>query len=82
MEAGSLDRVRSWSGSGDWGNRVSSLTAENVAWLESEQDVVSARRWRLSAEIGVWNHIEQSRSCAVDEMIVGSAFVVLPTPDA
>ena len=36
LEGGSLDRVRSWKSDADWDNRVSSLTAENVAWLESE----------------------------------------------
>lgn len=33
VEGGSLDRVRSWSGKGEWENRVSSLTAENVQFL-------------------------------------------------
>ncbi|OCF38964.1 ubiquinone biosynthesis monooxygenase COQ6 [Kwoniella heveanensis CBS 569] len=55
LEGSSLDKTRSWSGKGDWENRVSSLTAENVGWLES---------------IGVWKHIEESRSCAVDEMVI------------
>ena len=36
LEGGSLDRVRSWTGLDHWENRVSSLTAENVAWLDSE----------------------------------------------
>jgi hypothetical protein len=36
LESGSLDRVRSWTGEDKWENRVSSLTAENVAWLDSE----------------------------------------------
>ncbi len=34
LEGGNLDRPRSWTGDADWDNRVSSLTAENVAWLE------------------------------------------------
>ncbi|WVF73093.1 ubiquinone biosynthesis monooxygenase COQ6 [Kwoniella sp. CBS 6097] len=55
LEGSSLDKTRSWSGKGDWENRVSSLTAENVGWLES---------------IGVWKHIEESRSCAVEEMVI------------
>ncbi|WVR00272.1 ubiquinone biosynthesis monooxygenase COQ6 [Kwoniella sp. CBS 9459] len=55
LEGSSLDKTRSWSGAGDWENRVSSLTAENVGWLES---------------IGVWKHIEESRSCAVEEMVI------------
>ncbi|KAK4683504.1 hypothetical protein P7C73_g6748, partial [Tremellales sp. Uapishka_1] len=33
LEGGSLDRVRNWTGQGEWENRVSSLTAENVDWL-------------------------------------------------
>lgn len=35
LEGGSLDKVRTWDGEGEWENRVSSLTAENVAWLDS-----------------------------------------------
>lgn len=36
VEGGSLDRVRSWTGRGEWENRVSSLTAENVKFLRGE----------------------------------------------
>ena len=36
LDGGSLDKVRTWDGKSDWENRVSSLTAENVAWLDSE----------------------------------------------
>lgn len=36
VEGGSLDRVRSWTGRGEWENRVSSLTAENVQFLRGE----------------------------------------------
>lgn len=39
LEGGSLDKVRTWDGEGEWENRVSSLTAENVAWLDSESVV-------------------------------------------
>ena len=38
LEGGSLDKVRTWDGEGEWENRVSSLTAENVAWLDSTSD--------------------------------------------
>ncbi|WVQ67035.1 ubiquinone biosynthesis monooxygenase COQ6 [Kwoniella botswanensis] len=55
LEGSSLDKTRNWSGEGDWENRISSLTWENISWLES---------------IGVWKHIEQSRSCPVEEMII------------
>ncbi|WRT70252.1 ubiquinone biosynthesis monooxygenase COQ6 [Kwoniella shivajii] len=57
LEGSSLDKTRNWSGQGDWENRVSSLTWENISWLES---------------IGVWKHIEESRSCPVDEMVIWS----------
>jgi hypothetical protein len=36
LEGGSLDRVRNWTGLDHWENRVSSLTAENIAWLDRE----------------------------------------------
>lgn len=39
LEGGSLDKVRTWDGEGEWENRVSSLTAENVAWLDSKSVV-------------------------------------------
>jgi len=35
LEGGSLERVRGWTGLDHWEDRVSSLTAENVAWLDS-----------------------------------------------
>lgn len=37
LEGGSLDKVRAWTGDGNWENRVSSLTADNVAWLRGER---------------------------------------------
>ncbi|WVR07699.1 ubiquinone biosynthesis monooxygenase COQ6 [Kwoniella sp. DSM 27419] len=55
LEGSSLDKTRNWDSAGDWENRISSLTSENVAWLES---------------IGVWKHIEERRSCAVEEMVI------------
>lgn len=36
LDGGSLDKVRTWDGKGEWENRVSSLTAENIAWLEGQ----------------------------------------------
>lgn len=36
LDGGSLDKVRTWDGQGEWENRVSSLTAENIAWLDSQ----------------------------------------------
>ena len=41
LEGGSLDKVRTWDGEGEWENRVSSLTAENVAWLDSRSLLVA-----------------------------------------
>ncbi|WWC91673.1 ubiquinone biosynthesis monooxygenase COQ6 [Kwoniella dendrophila CBS 6074] len=63
IEGSSLDKTRNWSGKGDWENRISSLTWENISWLES---------------IGVWKHIEESRSCPVEEMIIWAN----PSPDS
>lgn len=36
LEGGSLAPVRDWNDQGGWSNRVSSLTAENIQWLDSE----------------------------------------------
>lgn len=55
LEGGSLGSVRDWDDEGPWSNRVSSLTAENVEWLQ---------------EIGAWEHIALPRSRAVDDIIV------------
>ncbi|WVW86143.1 ubiquinone biosynthesis monooxygenase COQ6 [Kwoniella bestiolae CBS 10118] len=55
LEGSSLDKTRNWTGKGEWENRISSLTWENISWLES---------------IGVWKHIEESRSCPVEEMVI------------
>lgn len=39
LEGGPLDPVRNWDDQGAWSNRVSSLTAENIAWMESESQL-------------------------------------------
>ncbi|AAW45305.1 hypothetical protein CNBH3840 [Cryptococcus deneoformans B-3501A] len=57
VEGSSLDRTRNWPESSEWENRISSLTHENIEWLES---------------IGVWRHITNDRSCPVHEIIVWS----------
>ena len=49
VEGGSLDRVRSWTGHGEWENRVSSLTAENVQFLKGEFWVARKGFCRLRA---------------------------------
>lgn len=36
LEGGSLAPVRGWDDAGGWSNRVSSLTAENIEWLDSK----------------------------------------------
>ncbi|WVQ84469.1 ubiquinone biosynthesis monooxygenase COQ6 [Cryptococcus sp. DSM 104549] len=65
LEGASLDKTRSWSGKGAWENRVSSLTSENIEWLES---------------IGVWKHIELERSCPVHEIVIWSNPSAQSTP--
>jgi ubiquinone biosynthesis monooxygenase Coq6 len=69
LEGGSLDKVRTWDGEGEWENRVSSLTAENVAWLDSKL-ASSFIGLELRTGIGVWKYIKHDRSCPVNEMIV------------
>lgn len=61
VEGGSLDRVRSWTGRGEWENRVSSLTAENVQFLRGESDdawktgsvLMPSRYWSVGAYRGI-----------------------------
>ncbi|WWC71990.1 ubiquinone biosynthesis monooxygenase COQ6 [Kwoniella pini CBS 10737] len=55
LEGSSLDKTRQWTGEGNWENRISSLTWENISWLDS---------------IGVWKHIKDDRSCPVEEMVI------------
>lgn len=43
LEGGPLDPVRNWDDQGQWSNRVSSLTAENIAWLDSELSLYEYR---------------------------------------
>ncbi|WVO14268.1 ubiquinone biosynthesis monooxygenase COQ6 [Cryptococcus depauperatus] len=57
LEGSSLDKIRHWPESSEWENRISSLTHENIQWLES---------------IGVWKHVKQKRSCPVHEIIIWS----------
>lgn len=80
FDGGSLDKVRTWDGQGEWENRVSSLTAENIAWLDSQSPSLSdpicdCYRYSVGlltrcAGIGVWQYIKEHRSCPVHEMII------------
>jgi len=47
LEGGTLNSVRTWSGEGDWENRVSSLTAENVAWLKGQSLIFTDVHFRI-----------------------------------
>ncbi|KAL7418473.1 putative ubiquinone biosynthesis monooxygenase [Cryptotrichosporon argae] len=58
LEGGSLDRVRAWDDAGEWSNRVSSLTADNVGWL---------------ARLGADAHLAKARSWPIHDMIIWTA---------
>lgn len=83
VEGGSLDRVREWTGNGDWENRVSSLTAANVEFLKSESSSGSFAWFQDNVlmiamlGIGAWQYIESSRSCPVQEMLVSYLYLYL-----
>lgn len=68
LEGGPLEPVRNWDDQGPWSNRCSSLTAENIAWLDSEFH--SQASSSLTTGIGAWKHIAQARSREVDDIIV------------
>ncbi|EKC99383.1 ubiquinone biosynthesis monooxygenase [Trichosporon asahii var. asahii CBS 8904] len=68
LEGGPLDPVRNWDDQGPWSNRVSSLTAENIAWIDSEYSL--QKHGELTGGIGAWKHIAQDRSREVDDIIV------------
>merc|ERR1712000_773055 len=56
LEASDLDSSRHWSlGQDEYSNRVSSITNQSRAFLE---------------EIGVWQHVDQSRVRGIQEMRV------------
>ncbi|KAI5476153.1 ubiquinone biosynthesis monooxygenase COQ6 [Pseudohyphozyma bogoriensis] len=56
LEGSQLESVAKWAPeAGQWSNRVSSITAENVAFL---------------SDVGVWSHVEQERVRPVEEMQV------------
>lgn len=56
VEAGDLSKTRDWALPPDsYSNRVSSITNSSRAFLE---------------DIGVWEHVDQSRTCPVQEMQV------------
>lgn len=56
LDAANLEKLRSWSlPDGDWSNRVSSVTNENIMFLK---------------RIGVWQHIDLSRTNPLERMEV------------
>ncbi|GAA5893478.1 hypothetical protein JCM5296_007468 [Sporobolomyces johnsonii] len=56
LEAAPLSNVRSWApAQGQWSNRVSSITAENAAFL---------------SRTGIWSHVDHARTRGIDEMQV------------
>ncbi|KAG0146761.1 hypothetical protein CROQUDRAFT_656925 [Cronartium quercuum f. sp. fusiforme G11] len=56
LDAAPLDQLAHWNlPSGEWSNRVSSVTNENISFLQN---------------IGVWQHIDTSRTNALERMEV------------
>ncbi|CDO72085.1 hypothetical protein BN946_scf184962.g28 [Trametes cinnabarina] len=54
VEAGDLSKVANWTQpAGTYSNRVSSITNASQSFLQ---------------EIGAWSHVEESRTCPIDEM--------------
>ncbi|KAI0675950.1 ubiquinone biosynthesis hydrox [Trametes maxima] len=58
VEAGDLDKVGNWEPpTGTFSNRVSSITNASQHFLQAQ-------------EIGAWAHVEESRTCPIEEMQV------------
>ncbi|PIL25236.1 hypothetical protein GSI_13125 [Ganoderma sinense ZZ0214-1] len=59
VEAGDLNKVRNWNeGPSTFSNRVSSIT-------NASQPVVPRR---MDQEIGAWAHVDEGRTCPIEEM--------------
>ena len=65
LEGGSLERVRGWTGEGHWENRVSSLTAENVAWLDSTLSSLSLSALGNPRASSIVSHEEDTTGLSV-----------------
>ncbi|SCV70529.1 BQ2448_1923 [Microbotryum intermedium] len=63
LEASSMAKLADWALSpGEYSNRVSSITAENVAFLSGQS------HWHRY--IGVWGHLDATRARGIEEMQV------------
>jgi hypothetical protein len=80
VDAGDFSKIENWSVDGDkFSNRVSSLTNGSIQFLKGKYEVVNclsqAYNFILQLGAGVWDRVEQSRTCAIEEMQVCFGYV-------
>ena len=75
VDAGDFSKIENWSMDADkFSNRVSSLTNDSIQFLKGEDQTVPslAQALKFISLLGIsaWDHVEQSRTCAIEEMQV------------
>jgi hypothetical protein len=79
VDAGDFSKIENWSMDGDkFLNRVSSLTNGSIQFLKGNEVVnclSQAYNFVLQLGAGAWDRVEQSRTCAIEEMQVCFGYV-------
>ena len=75
VDAGDFSKIENWSMDADkFSNRVSSLTNDSIQFLKGKDQTVPflAQALKFISQLGTsaWDHVEQSRTCAIEEMQV------------
>ena len=75
VDAGDFSKIENWSMDADkFSNRVSSLTNGSIQFLKGKDQTVPllAQALKFISQLGTsaWDHVEQSRTCAIEEMQV------------
>jgi len=79
VDAGDSSKIENWSmDANKFSNRVSSLTNDSCQFLKGAAGLGSVlHRLQLNSSlaIGVWDHVQQSRTCPIEEMQVRSGYI-------
>jgi len=79
VDAGDFSKIKNWSmNTNEFSNRVSSLTNDSYQFLKGEWPRSGPALHEFWSDrplgIDVWDHVEKSRTCPIEEMQVGSGY--------